>query len=114
MKSLELEVELQKKERLEGNRLYEAHIQKLERMLDDKVLELDSTTLKCSDLSKELELTVIKFEEEKNRLKNLMARTEHELGRELEYTKEKTVSEKFSEIDAMKRNHAAQVILLED
>ena len=83
-------------------------------MLDEKVLELDSMTLKCSDLSKELEITVIKFEEEKNRLKNLMARTEHELERELEYTKEKQTTEKFSEIDSLKRNYSAQVALLED
>lgn len=83
-------------------------------MLDDKVQELDITNLRCSDLSKELELTMIQFEEEKNRLKNLMARTEHELERELEYTKEKQTTEKFSEIDAMKRNYSAQVALLED
>ena len=83
-------------------------------MLDEKVLELDSMTLKCSDLSKELEITVIKFEEERNRLKNLMARTEHELERELEYTKEKQTTEKFSEIDSLKRNFCAQVALLED
>ena len=36
------------------------------------------------------------------------------MERELEYTKEKNITEKFSEIDVMKRNHAAQVILLED
>ena len=83
-------------------------------MLDEKVLELDSMTLKCSDLNKELEITVIKFEEERNRLKNLMARTEHELERELEYTKEKQTTEKFSEIDSLKRNYSAQVALLED
>lgn len=43
-----------------------------------------------------------------------MTRTEHELERELEYTKEKSNTEKFSEIDAMKRNHAAQATILED
>lgn len=111
-KSLELEIELLKKERIESNRLYETHIDKLERMLDEKVVELDSTTLKCSDLTKELELAGIRFEEERNRMKNLMTRTEHELERELEYTKEKSTTEKFSEIDSMKRNHAAQVAIL--
>jgi hypothetical protein len=66
-----------KKERIEGNRLFEAHIEKLERMLDQKVVELDATSFKCSELSKELELATIRFEEERNRLKNLMTRTEH-------------------------------------
>lgn len=56
-------------------------------MLDDKVHELDTFHLKCSDLAKELELTEIRFEEERNRLKNTMTRNEHELERELEYTK---------------------------
>jgi hypothetical protein len=31
-------------------------------MLDQKVVELDATTLKCSELSKELELATIRFE----------------------------------------------------
>lgn len=44
-------------------------------MLDQKVIELDATSLKCSELSKELELATIRFEEERNRLKNLMTRT---------------------------------------
>jgi hypothetical protein len=52
-------------------------------MLDEKVVELDAATLKCSDLSKELEINVIRFEEEKNRLKNILNRTEHELEKEL-------------------------------
>ena len=43
-----------------------------------------------------------------------MNRTQHELERELEYTKEKQITEKFAEIDAMKKNHDSQVILLED
>lgn len=76
-----------KKEKIESTRLFEAHIDKLERMLDDKVHELDTFHLKCSDLAKELELTEIRFEEERNRLKNTMTRNEHELERELEYTK---------------------------
>lgn len=113
-KSLELEIELLKKEKVESARLFEAHIEKLERMLDEKVRELDVSLLKGSDLAKELELTEIRFEEERNRLKNAMNRTEHELERELEYTKEKQTSEKFAEIDAMKRNHNSQVALLED
>ena len=113
-KSLELEIELLKKERAESNRLYETHIDKLERMLDEKVAELDSMTLRCSDLAKELEIAGIRFEEERNKLKNMMTRTEHELERELEYTKEKSNNEKFSEIDAMKRNHSAQTAILED
>ena len=113
-KSLELEIELLKKEKVESARLFEAHIEKLERMLDEKVRELDISLLKGSDLAKELELTEIRFEEERNRLKNAMNRTEHELERELEYTKEKQTSEKFAEIDAMKRNHNSQVALLED
>lgn len=99
---------------MEGNRIYESNIIKLERILDEKVVELDSMTLKCSDLSKELEITAIKFEEERNRLKNIMTRTEHELEREIEYTKEKQLTEKFSEIDSLKRNYTAQVSLLED
>ena len=113
-KSLEMEIELLKKEKLESTRLFEAHIDKLERMLDEKVHELDTYVLKCSDLAKELELGEIRFEEERNRLRNTMTRNEHELERELEYTKEKQTSEKFAEIDSMKRNHNSQVALLED
>jgi hypothetical protein len=32
-------------------------------MLDQKIAELDATTFKCSELSKELELSTIRFEE---------------------------------------------------
>lgn len=46
--SLELELELLKKERLEGNKLYESHIQKLEFMLEDKIKELDLLSVKCN------------------------------------------------------------------
>ena len=113
-KGLELEIELLKKEKLESTRLFEAHIDKLERMLDEKVHDLDGCLLKISDLTKELELAEIRFEEERNRLKNTTTRIEHELERELEYTKEKQTTEKFAEIDAMKRNHNSQVALLED
>jgi hypothetical protein len=51
--SLELEVELLKKERLESNKLYESHIQKLEFMLEDKIKELDSLSVKCNELINE-------------------------------------------------------------
>lgn len=88
-RSLELEIELLKKQRLESNKLYEAHIQKLEFMLEDKIKELDVLTIKCNDLINSKEASEIKFEEEKNKLKNLMARTNHDMERELEYTKEK-------------------------
>lgn len=38
-------------------------------------MELDAANFRCSELNKELEVTTIRFEEEKNRLKNLMTRT---------------------------------------
>jgi hypothetical protein len=45
---LALEVELLKKERLESNKLYEGHIQKLEFMLEDKLKEVDLLSAKCN------------------------------------------------------------------
>lgn len=44
-------------------------------------------TIKCNDLINSKEANEIKYEEEKNKLKNLMARTNHDMERELEYTK---------------------------
>jgi hypothetical protein len=70
---------LLKKERLESNKLYESHIQKLEFMLEDKIKELDLVSIRCNDLINEKEVGEIKSEEEKNKLKNLMARTNHDL-----------------------------------
>lgn len=60
---------------MEATRLFESHIDKLERTLDAKIMELDAANFRCSELNKELEVTTIRFEEEKNRLKNLMTRT---------------------------------------
>ena len=103
-----------KKERLESNKLYEAHIQKLEYMLEDKIKELDVLTIKCNDLINAREASEIRFEEEKNKLKNLMARTNHDMERELEYTKEKNSTEKTVEVETLKKNYTSQILLLED
>jgi len=46
-------------------------------MLEDKIKELDILSLRCNDLINEKEVNEIHFEEEKNKLKNLMARTTH-------------------------------------
>ena len=78
-----MEIELLKKERLESNKLYEQHIQKLEFMLEEKIKELDLLSGRCNDLGNEKEVNEIRFEEEKNRLKNLMTRTNHDMEREL-------------------------------
>jgi len=51
-----------KKERLESNKLYESHIQKLEFMLEDKIKELDLMTIRCNDVINEKEVSEIKFE----------------------------------------------------
>lgn len=67
-------------------------------MLEDKIKELDILTVRCNDIVNIKEASEIKFEEEKNRLKNLMARTNHDMERELEYTKEKDSTEKQMEI----------------
>lgn len=83
---------------MESNKLYEGHIQKLEYMLEDKIKELDILSLKINDLLNEKEVSEIHFEEEKNKLKNLMVRTSHDLERELEYNKEKSTTEKYVEI----------------
>ena len=52
-------------------------------MLEDKIKELDVLTIRCNDLINIKEASEIKFEEEKNKLKNLMARTNHDMEREL-------------------------------
>jgi hypothetical protein len=67
-------------------------------MLEDKIKELDLMTIRCNDILSEKEVSEIKFEEEVNKLKNLMTRTNHDMERELEYTKEKNSNEKFVEI----------------
>lgn len=113
-RSLEMEVELLKKERLDSNKLYEGHIQKLEFMLEEKIKELDLLSGRCNDLGNEKEVNELRFEEEKNRLKSLMARTNHDMERELEYTKEKQTNEKAMEIDTLKKNYSSQITLLED
>ena len=56
-------------------------------MLEDKIKELDLMTIRCNNLINEKEVSEIKFEEEINKLKNLMTRTNHDMERELEYTK---------------------------
>jgi hypothetical protein len=56
-------------------------------MLEDKIKEIDSLNFKLNDISNEKEVNQIRFEEEKNKLKNVMARTNHDMERELEYTK---------------------------
>lgn len=58
-------------------------------MLEDKIKEIDSLNFKLNDISNEKEVNQIRFEEERNKLKNVMARTNHDMERELEYTKEK-------------------------
>lgn len=63
-------------------------------MLEDKIKEIDSLNFKLNDISNEKEVNQIRFEEERNKLKNVMARTNHDMERELEYTKEKNSSEK--------------------
>jgi hypothetical protein len=112
--SLEIEVELLKKERLESNKLYEGHIQKLEFMLEDKIKELDLLSAKCNELINEKEVGEIRSEEERNKLKNLMARNSHDMERELEYTKEKGAAEKQVEIETLKKNYTNQILLLEE
>lgn len=113
-RSLELEIELLKRERLESNKLYEGHIQKLEYMLEDKIKELDLLTIRCNDLINLKEAGEIKSEEEKNKLKNLMARTSHDMERELDYTREKNSSDKGIEIETLKKNYTSQMLLLEE
>ena len=81
-------------------------------MLEDKIKELDSLTIRCNDLINAKEAAEIRFEEEKNKLKNLVARTSHDMERELEYTKEKNSTEKTIEIDTLKKNYTNQIILL--
>ena len=83
-------------------------------MLEEKIKELDLLSGRCNDLGNEKEVNEIKFEEEKNRLKNLMTRTNHDMERELEYTKEKSAAEKAVEIDTLKKNYASQIAILED
>ncbi len=63
-------------------------------MLEDKIKEIDSLNFKLNDISNEKEVNQIRFEEERNKLKNVMARTNHDMERELEYTKEKNSTEK--------------------
>jgi hypothetical protein len=112
--SLALEVELLKKERMESNKLYEGHIQKLEFMLEDKLKEVDLLSAKCNELANEKDVAGIRSEEERNKLKNLMARNSHDMERELEYTKEKGAAEKQMEIETLKKNYTNQILLLEE
>lgn len=43
-----------------------------------------------------------------------MTRTNHDMERELEYTKEKQSTEKYVEIETLKKNYTSQILLLED
>jgi hypothetical protein len=43
-----------------------------------------------------------------------MARTNHDMERELEYTKEKNTTEKYVEIETLKKNYSNQILLLEE
>lgn len=83
-------------------------------MLEDKIKELDVLSIRVNDLINVNEAGEIRFEEERNKLKNLMARTNHDMERELEYTKEKNSHEKTTEVETLKRNYASQLSLLDD
>jgi hypothetical protein len=99
---------------MESNKLYEVHIHQLELMLEDKIKEIDSLNFKLNDISNEKEVNQIRFEEERNKLKNVMARTNHDMERELEYTKEKNSTEKTVEIETLKKNYINQILILEE
>ena len=103
-----------KKERLENNKLYEAQFQKLQIMLEEKVRELDALSLRYNDLMNDKEVSQIKFEEEINKLKNLMSRNTHELERDFEFNKDKIMTEHGIELENMRKNHSSQILILED
>ncbi|CAM6006593.1 unnamed protein product [Sphagnum balticum] len=65
-------------------------------------------------LANEKEIGEIRNEEERNKLKNEIARTSYQKERELEVSKEKQLNEKMIEIETLKRNHASQILILED
>lgn len=48
-------------------------------MLEDKIKESEALSIKCNDLLNEKETSEIRFEEEKNKLKNLMSRTSYDM-----------------------------------
>lgn len=112
--ALEIQLDHLKKQRMESNKLYEVHIHQLELMLEDKIKEIDSLNFKLNDISNEKEVNQIRFEEERNKLKNVMARTNHDMERELEYTKEKNSTEKTVEIETLKKNYINQILILEE
>jgi hypothetical protein len=111
-RSLEMEVELLKKERFESSKVYEDHIAKLELLLEEKVKELEIISMSYDKLANEKEIGEIRNEEERNKLKNEIARTSYQKERELEMTKERQFSEKGIEIETLKRSHASQILLL--
>lgn len=81
-------------------------------MLEDKIKEVDLLTIKCNELTTEKDVAGLRSEEERNKLKSLMARNTHDMERELEYTREKGAAEKQIEIDTLKKNYTNQILLL--
>lgn len=65
-------------------------------------------------LRNEKELSEIRAEEERNKLRNELARTSHQKDRELEISKEKQMNDKAVEVETLRRNHASQLAVLED
>lgn len=113
-RSLEMEVELLKKERLESSKVYEEHIARLEQLLEEKVRENETLAAGLDRLGNEKELGEIRAEEERNKLRNELARTSHQKDRELELSKEKQLNDKAIELETLRRNHASQLAVLED
>ena len=59
-RQLEFELGSLKQEREESNKLYEVHILKLEKMLEERVMDLDSLSLKYNALVSEKDLSDIR------------------------------------------------------
>ena len=83
-------------------------------MLEDRIKENEILSQRANDLINEKEIAEIRFEEEKNKMKNLMSRTSYDLERELEYNRDKQTTEKFVELDTLKKNHVSQIAVLDD
>lgn len=113
-RSLEVEIELLKKERVESSKVYEEHIGRLELLLEEKVRDNEQLSAALDRLRNEKELSEIRAEEERNKLRNELARTSHEKDRELEISKEKQLTGKAIELETLRRNHASQLAVLED
>jgi hypothetical protein len=112
--NLEHEVDMLKKTNNESCLLYEEHINKLEKLIEDRTREGEELALRLEKFRSESQFELVRQEDEKNRLKSDMERSEYEKAVELDHIRSKLLTSTEIEIDNLKKAHYSQIAVLEE